>query len=177
MHPQKPDVITAGNRFPYPSSFYMDAYRSYQSAAGTLRSQTRANGKEVAGVGDRLFEQRARAKWALVCRGIESVPYAVQMLRSSDPEEREDGRVILELIGGDDEVVRSLATLLDETTDADLAGNVVSLLGELKNAGAVPRLTAIVLDSASDVAVKQAAMRSLGILAQSRQSERAASEV
>jgi hypothetical protein len=155
----------------------MDAYRSYQTAAGTIRSRVQANSKELVGAGDRLFEQRARAKWALVCRGIESVPYAVQMLRSADPEERDDGRVILELIGGDDEVVHSLVALLDETSDAELSGYVVALLGELRNAGAVPRLTAIVLDSASDVAVKQAAMRSLGILAQTRLSQGAPSEV
>jgi hypothetical protein len=142
----------------------MDAYRSYQMAAAAIDSGALMTDKEKSSARVRLFEQRSRAKWALASHGAESLLFAAQMLFSSDPEERDDGRVILGLIGSDDETVDKIASVMQGCDDPRMRRILISLLGEKRNGRAVPHLTALLMDPSIDSETKKAAMDVLDVL-------------
>jgi hypothetical protein len=157
-------AAAALHKYPYPASFYMDAYRSYQMAAAAIESGCVMGEKERSTARVRLFEQRSRAKWALASHGAESLPFAVQMLFSFDPEERDDGRVILGLIGSDDDAVDQIASLMQGCEDPRMRQVLISLLGEKRNGRAVPHLTALLVDPSIDPETREATMSALGLL-------------
>jgi len=126
----------------------------------------------------RLFEQRSRAKWALASHGPDSLPFAVQMLLSPDQEEREDGQMIVGLIGGDDDAIEKMVGLLQSTADPQIRHLLIAMLGERHNGRAIPYLTALLMDPRAGQETKQAATNALRILTPSGEPDRdAASDV
>lgn len=154
--------------FEQPASFYMDAYRSYQTAVAALLSSPPASDLELVNARAKLFEHRARARWALSARGVESVPYALEMLKSTDLEEREDARGILGRIGGDDRVIEALTDALEGATDSESVENLTIALGATGNLNATPVLVRILRHPETDEVIKSWAMESIGRIAQRR---------
>jgi hypothetical protein len=152
----------------YQASFYMDAYRAYQAAMASLGSGPPLKDMDLVAARAKLFEHRVRARWALAARGLESLPFALQMLRSADIDERDDARGILARMGSDDEVMDALLLELRQATEPGIFGEIIVAIGATGNTRAIPVLVAILRDPAVDQASKSATIRSLGKLAQRR---------
>ena len=54
---------------------------------------------------NRYWKRRVQANWGLIARGGEAVPFALEMLRSRNPDIREDGAGVLAALGQDEGVV------------------------------------------------------------------------
>jgi hypothetical protein len=154
--------------FTYHASFYMDAYRAYQAAMASLNSGPPLKEMDLVAARAKLFEHRARARWALAARGLESLPFALQMLRSADIDERDDARGILARMGSDDEIVDALLFELRQASEPGVFAEIIVAIGATGNTRVIPVLVAILRDPAVDQPSKFAAIRSLGKLAQRR---------
>ncbi len=155
-------------RFAYPPSFYIDAYRSYQAAAAAVRSDPLRTEDEFSAARAQLRERRARATWALAHGGVESIPFALQMLRSVDVEERDDARGIFRQMGCRDQLVDSLIGSLSRTNDPEVLATITQALGEMRNSRAIPVLGSVLDSGLGDPRLRWLAVTSLGKLAQRR---------
>ncbi len=81
------------------------------------------------------------------------------MLRSSDAEEREDGRALLGLVVIEDDAADFLVGMLTDSDDPGLSGYLVTLLAE--HPKAVALLTAVVSNPEVRSETKEAAARAL----------------
>jgi hypothetical protein len=140
----------------------MAAYREYQISVAAIDAQTSMSDRERSAARVRLFEQRSRARWALASRGAEALPFAVEMLASSDSEEREDGRALLGLVVNEDDAADFLVEMLAESDDPDLSRHLVRLLAEQPRA--IPLLTAVISNPETRPETKQAVGEALAIL-------------
>jgi len=169
LHPASCDESGAvRSGFSYPASFYMDAYHAYQSAMTALTANPALKEMDLTTARAKLFEHRARARWALATKGLEALPFALQMLHSSDMDERDDARGILCRMGTDDEVVDTLLDALRDTADPEILADLIVALGATANARAIPALVSILRNPAMIDFHKSAAIKSLGKLAQRR---------
>ena len=155
-------------RFVYSSSFYIDAYRSYQAAATAVTSERFKSEAQRCAARTQLRERRARATWALANGGEESLPFTLQMLCSADVGERDDARGILRQMGCRDQVVDSLITSLRHANDPGTVTSIILALGEMKNTRAIASLGSVLSSSLVDTNTKRLAISSLGNLAQRR---------
>jgi hypothetical protein len=155
-------------RFEYPPSFYIDAYRSYQAAAAAVRSDPLRTEDEFSTARAQLRERRARATWALAHGGLESIPFALQMLRSADVDERDDARGIFRQMGCRDQLVDSLIGSLGRTSDPEAVAAITLALGEMRNSRAIPILGSVLDSGVADARIRWLAVTSLGKLAQRR---------
>jgi hypothetical protein len=142
----------------------MAAYREYQISAAAINSQTTMSDRQRSSARVRLFEQRSRARWALAARGAESLPFAVQMLRSSDSVEREDGHALLGLIVKEEDAADFLVGMLADSEDPELSCYLVTLLGEQPRVRTSMLLTAVVSDPDTTAETKQAVNEALALL-------------
>jgi hypothetical protein len=142
----------------------MAAYREYQISVAAINSQASMSDRERSSARIRLFEQRSRARWALAARGAESLPFAVQMLRSSDAVEREDGRALLGLVAKEENAPDILVGMLADSEDSELSCYLVTLLGEQPIVRTLSLLKAVVSDPDTAVGTKQAAREALTLL-------------
>lgn len=106
--------------------------------------------------------------WAVAAGGVESIPFAVQMLCSADLDERDDARGIFRQMGGRDQVVDSVIALLGQANDEDTIASITVALGEMMNRRAIPSLGAVLGSSRTDPNTRWLAITSLGRLAQRR---------
>ncbi|MFZ0668155.1 MAG: hypothetical protein WAM97_20580 [Acidimicrobiales bacterium] len=150
------------------ASFYMDAYRSYQTAMALLRECPPESEVDLANQRAKLFTHRVRARWALAVRGAESVPFAVEMLKGFDLEEREDGRGILSRIGDDDRVIDTLNVALSHASSREEFESLTVALGATGNLKATPVLIRILRHPDTDESTRSAAMMSIGRIAKRR---------
>jgi hypothetical protein len=142
----------------------MAAYREYQISVAAINSQASMSDRERSSARIRLFEQRSRARWALAARGAESLPFAVQMLRSSDSIESEDGRALLGLVVKEDDAADFLVGMLADSEDPELSCYLVTLLGDQPQVRTSSLLTAVVSDPDARAETKQAAKEALALL-------------
>ncbi len=166
--PDRRTVNPDFNRFAYPASFYIDAYRAYQAAVRALESGLLNGEVERSAARAQLRERRARAICALATGGEESVPFALRMLASTDVDERADARGVFRQMGCRDQVVDSLIASLCDAEDIDTITAITVCLGEMGNARAIPSLEALLGSSLFDAHTRSLAITSLGKLAQRR---------
>lgn len=166
--PGRKSAQTRQERFCYPTSFYMDAYRSYQAAAATVKAGPLKTESERSAAWEHLRERRTRATWALANGEEESIPFALQMLRSSDSDERADARVIFRQMGCRDQLVDSLVASLCRQSDPAAVADMTVALGEMRNEKAVPILRSVLDSDFADAGTRWLAVSSLGKLAQRR---------
>jgi hypothetical protein len=145
----------------------MDAYRSYQAAAALKSGRLTTESERRSGWA-LLRERRARATWALANGGEESVAFALQMLRSTDLDERADARLIFCQMGCIDQLVDSLIASLCRATDSESVADLTVALGEMRNSRAIPVLRSVLDSGVADTGTKCLAVASLGMLAQRR---------
>ncbi len=155
-------------RFAYSPSFYIDAYRSYQAAAAAVRPDPLRTEDEFSTARAQLRERRARATWALAQGGVESIRFALQMLRSTDVDERDDARGILRQMGCRDQLVDSLIGSLGRTSDPEAVAAITLALGEMRNSRAIPILGSVLDSGVADPRIRWLTVTSLGKLAQRR---------
>jgi hypothetical protein len=154
--------------FDEPASFYMDAYRSYQTALAHLRESPPESEVDLANQRARLHTHRVRARWALAVRGVESAAFAVEMLGGVELEEREDARGILSRIGEDDRVIDVLNQALARATTREEFEHLTVALGATGNLKATPVLIRILRHPETDESTRSAAMMSIGRIAKRR---------
>jgi HEAT repeat protein len=142
----------------------LDYYiQMYEQHLGTLQ------GKKGVGFEPELaFSRRSYAMWGLISKGAAAAPYALSLLRHSEPEAREDGPAILAEIGKDERVVDQLIASLESETDRTATDSLILALGRLKNRKAIPVLAAIIRDEAQDADTSWTAVESLGIIVRKR---------
>lgn len=155
-------LMTLEERFDQPASFYVAAYHSSRS---TLGCNAQSSLLCAAAAHSRLFEHRARAKWALVNRGAESVTFLLDMLAGDDPAVRDDARSVLRQLASNDEVVRVLMDLLDSEPAPDRLVAAIDALGTMRDPRAVSPLVRMVHDPNADGSVVSVALESLGRIA------------
>jgi HEAT repeat protein len=114
------------------------------------------------------FNQRVIATWGLIARGAEAVPYALAMLKSANPEAREDGAAILAEIGRSESTVGQLLKALAVETEPQARDSLVLTLGALRNRAAIPALVEIIEDEGADGDTRWCAVECLGKIVRRR---------
>ncbi|MEH1055987.1 HEAT repeat domain-containing protein [Micromonospora sp. CPCC 206171] len=115
------------------------------------------------------FHNRVTASWGLIARGADSLPYLILMLRSSNPDSREDAAGALAWLGQDsDGVVSELLTALRGEHEDQPRDGIVLALGALKNRAAVPALAALIRSDNTDGDTRDCAVESLGKIVRRR---------
>jgi len=158
----------ARSGFDYPASFYMDAYRSYQSAMAALLESPPANEIDRLKARSLLYEHRARARWALATRGVESIPFALEMLRSSEQDERDDARRLFNRMGEDEQVLGALIVALEKSEEPDEIESLTVALGATGNPKAAPSLVRVLRHPGIHDQTRSSAIKSLGRIAERR---------
>jgi hypothetical protein len=142
----------------------VDAYRSHRAAEAALEAAQRNGETDPAAVVAQLSERKARVKWAIASRGVDAIPFVVQMLRSLDPEESDDAREMLALMGGEDQVVDFLIASIAGATDAGTANTLIIALGATANPRGIPYLARILSAPGIDVTIMRSTIESIGLL-------------
>jgi HEAT repeat protein len=160
------------SQFKESAAFYNREYQEARSAIRALPAtpwpKSQSEWDAVTALVSPIHERRVLATWGLIAAGAEGVPYALAMLRSRDPEEREDAAGILGALGRQDGVVAALTRAVEEETDVQAKDSAIAALGAMKNKEAIPVLAKIVRDVGADVDTRWTAMQALGKLARRR---------
>lgn len=142
----------------------LDYYiQMYEQHLGALQG-TKGAGYEI----DLSFSRRVHATWGLIAKGVVAAPYALRLLRHSEPAGREDGAAILSELGKDDSVVDKLLDTLRAETDTTARDSLILAVGRLKSRKAIPVLAAIIRDETADGDTRWTAVESLGIIVRKR---------
>lgn len=118
--------------------------------------------------GSLAFRRRAHAAWGLIARGPEAVPYALDLLRRTEPEAREDGATILSGIGTDERAVDHVLARLGSEQDAAAKDALILAVGRLGSRKAIPVLASIIRDAMADGDTRWTAVESLGMIVRKR---------
>jgi HEAT repeat protein len=114
--------------------------------------------------GAEAFERRVEATWGLIGCGADAIPYAIDMLKSSDAEIREDAGGILGALGREPEVVDAVIAALQSETDCQARDSLVVALGELGDRRAISHLASLIRSEDTDGDTRFTAAQSLGRL-------------
>src|SRR4051794_18064855 len=117
---------------------------------------------------DRYWKRRVQASWGLIARGDEAIPFALEMLRSRNPDIREDGAGVLAALGQEEGVVDELLRALQTETEDQPRDVIIEALGRLKNRRAIPQLAQIIRDSEADGDTRSDAADALGRIVRRR---------
>ena len=90
------------------------------------------------------------------------------MLRSPNPDIREDAAGILGTVGKDPEVVQALVATLENEVDQQARDSIIVALGALRSREAIPTLARIVRNDSEDGDTRFTALQSLGQIAGKR---------
>lgn len=166
--PMTPERIPDPKFMTKPAAYYAEMHRT----AVALYDRTPAPAK-----GDALliYACQVHAQWGLIYSGEKAVPYALEMLKSSVPEAREDGAAILGAVGKCDSAVDALLGAfqaeLARTNGArpgvvplEPLGSLVIALGRMKNRKVIPALASILQNPEADGDTRWITMESLGKL-------------
>jgi HEAT repeat protein len=115
-----------------------------------------------------LYDRRVNATWGLVANGVTAVPHALEMVRSRDPDAREDGGGILGALGRNPQVVDELVAALDRETDTQARDTFIVALGRMRAKEALPALARFVRDWDGDGDTRWTAIQSLEKIARRR---------
>ena len=108
------------------------------------------------------FSSRVHATWGLIAKGGAAVPYALKLLRHSEPDARADGAMILGAVGKDESVVVEILARLAVESDTVARDSLISTLGAMRSRRAIPVLAAIIRDETDDGDTRFTAVESLG---------------
>lgn len=111
---------------------------------------------------DTWWKRRVRAAHGLIRRGPEAVPFAMEMLRSRNPDIREDGAGVLAEIGRDERVLDALLSSLEAEAHNQPRDVMIAALGRLKNRRAIPYLAGVIRDPRTDGDTRSGAVDALG---------------
>ena len=155
---------SSNQRFGFSALFYFDAYGSYRSSVQASDYLSHDPETDTFDLRALMPERRARVKLAIASKGPESLPFVLEMLRSTDPEESQDAKDVLALMGGDIQVTDSLVESIATATDLDTVTALVTALGATRNTRSVPYLARILRAPGIDDGTMRAAVASLGQL-------------
>lgn len=114
------------------------------------------------------FARQVHACWGLIANGAASIPFALEMLKSSESEAREDGAAVLAEVGRDQSVVQNLLDTLRSEEDAQARDGIVLALGTIRSKAAMPALVRIVEDESADGDTRWCAVEALGKIVRRR---------
>lgn len=140
--------------------YYIEMYERHLD---TLRGRT-GHGYEP----ELSFKRRVNGQWGLIANGAASIPYALALLKCSEPEGREDGAAILSELGRDDIVVEALLRSLETEIDVTTRDTVVLALGRMRNRTAIPHLARIIRNELEDGDTRWTAVEGLGLIVRRR---------
>jgi hypothetical protein len=108
------------------------------------------------------YHNRVVATWGMIAKGTASVPYALTMLKSKNPDIREDGAGVLMGIGKQPAVMEALLAALDHEMESQPRDVIISALGKMKDKRAIPALARIIRQPDVDGDTRWCAIESLG---------------
>src|SRR5262249_28760327 len=112
--------------------------------------------------------KRVHGTWGLISKGAEAIPHALTMLKSPNPDIREDGAGILGALGKEEGVVEALIENLGAETNTGACDSMILALGQLKNRKAIPWLAKFIRNHDADGDTQWGAMESLGRIVRKR---------
>ena len=121
---------------------------------------------------DDVWARRTEATWGLISGGLTSIPFAVQMVRSSDSETRADGAGVLRALGRQSALVPALADRLAVETDSEALVQLIFALGRIGDRRALAPLRTLLLGQ-TDPAIRDALIDAVGRIARKRFSHHA----
>ena len=113
------------------------------------------------------FARLVHGSWGLIAKGADAIPYAVELLRSTEAQGREQGAAVLARVGKD-EVVSQLLTTLASEKDRQTMDGIVIALGAIRNRKAIPALAELIENEATDGDTRWTAVESLGQIVRRR---------
>ena len=134
--------------------YYVNLYEQYLDSL-----RTRSPNVQEAQL---AYRQRVHAIWGLIANGAKSIPFASQMIKSSNAESREDGAAILAEIGNIPEALQIVLEALTLETDVSARDSLILALGAMKNRSAIPTLAKFIRDENTDEDTRWTAVESLG---------------
>jgi hypothetical protein len=147
------------------ADYYYELYKAWWSVYLSETRQSRREGRpptEAERATHTWWSRRVHGTWGLIAKGSAAVPFAMEMLRSKNPDFREDAVGVLAAAGGDDAVIDELLNVLERETDQKAVDSTVMALGELRNRKAIPALARLLLDPGTDGDTANLAAHSLG---------------
>ncbi len=108
------------------------------------------------------YNNRVVATWGMIARGVKSLPYALTMMKSGQPDIREDGAGVLMALGKQPGVVEELLNALGRETETQARDAIIIALGEIKDKRAIPALARIIRQPGVDGDTQWTAIESLG---------------
>jgi HEAT repeat protein len=112
--------------------------------------------------------RRVMASWGLLARGAESLPFALQLIRSENVDAREQGAFLLGNMGKDPSTVDELLAMLDPERDDVVRDSVIISLGRMRSKRAIPTLARIMRDPDANFDTRWTAAESLGRIVRRR---------
>lgn len=142
-----------------PDLRYYDEPPAYYAA---MHAQAMRDSRNREADSKQAFARRVHGCWGLIAKGQDSIPFALDMLASGNPDAREDGAAILAEVGRNETVVTRLLAALDGEADTQARDSIVQALGGLRNKMAIPALAAMIEDDNTDGDTRWMAVESLG---------------
>ena len=145
-------------------SYYSDPPEYYAE----MHAQAMRDARDRTTDSAQAFGRRVHACWGLIAKGPDGVAIALDMLRSSDSEAREDAAGILAEVGRDEAVVGQLLQSLNSDSDVQARDGIIQALGAMRSRAALPELVKLVEDEATDGDTRWTAIEALGKVARRR---------
>lgn len=114
------------------------------------------------------YSNRVNATWGMIAKGKASIRYALQMLKSADPDAREDAGGILHALGRTAEVVEELITALENESTLQAEDSIIIALGAMRTKAAIPVLAKLLRRSDVDGDTAWTAAEALGRIVRRR---------
>jgi HEAT repeat protein len=115
----------------------------------------------VAGV-ERAYDRRVAAVWGLIARAGDALPFALEMLRSRNPEIRADATSVLERLQRNREAIPELIRVVETETELEPLDAAVGALERLRAREALPALTHLLRDESRDGDTRFGAAHTVG---------------
>jgi hypothetical protein len=103
----------------------------------------------LAGI-DRAYDRRVAAAWGLIARAPDALPFALEMLRSGNPEIRADATSVLERLEGNSQAIAELVRIVETDHELEPLDAAVGALERLRAREAVPALAGLLRDKSRD---------------------------
>jgi hypothetical protein len=117
------------------------------------------------------YNRFVHATWGLIARGADSVPYAIQLVRSSDRDHREAAANVLGGLRTPErlpEILQSVHLALQNEPDQEVLDSLLGVLGELRSQDSIPVLSRFLIDDSVDSDTRGIAAYSLGQIVRKR---------
>jgi HEAT repeat protein len=155
--PDAPDYA----QFVEPAAKYFKQYLEALAAWKGVRRGDRKGSRDV-------WTRQVMASWGLLARGIESLPFALQLIHSDDQDAREQGASLLGSLGKDPSISDELINMLESEPDDVARDSAIIALGQMKSKRALPTLEKILRDTTADGDTRWTAGESVGRIVRRR---------